>query len=532
VRRKACKQGGWEAWRRGGMGAWGHGGMEAWGHGGMVARKLGRYCLLSTVNCLLFLSSYASFDFNANCQQAMQDIFDLKIKTAREILQKEKSANPQNGYVVYLEHYSECIELIATEDIKVYEKIINSYEERMTQMDRMDDGSPQNGWLQAEILFQTGLAQVKFGTRINGVYKMLSSYKRIKAHRQEYPDFWQNQKLTGMFNIILDNIPSFIRWAADIFGFSGDSGLGIYQLTEYGKKAGRIRGLAEESVIMTNLGYLLSKQEDEAFKFLAGQDPDVLNVVLVKYLYSNTASFVYRNDLTIKLLSEINPGKLEVSFYAIPYSLGRCKLNHLEKDARNYLEDFLNDYSVLDYKKAACNRLSYCYLLEGNVQKFEEYRAKVAAVGQEIRDRDQEAILESSDPLIPHTGLLKARLLCDGGYFSMADSVMKAINPVSLNQPEYQLEYYYRKGRIFQLTGKPALAIQEFDIAFNQGKTLPYTYATRSALQLGNIYEDQKDYRSANDWYARCIEVYSDSHTTAGVKDMAEKGEKRVKGKF
>ncbi len=33
----------------------------------------------------------------------------------------------------------------------------------------MDDGSPYNSWLQAEILFQTGLAQVKFGTRINGV---------------------------------------------------------------------------------------------------------------------------------------------------------------------------------------------------------------------------------------------------------------------------------------------------------------------------------------------------------------------------
>ena len=44
-----------------------------------------------------------------------------------------------------------------------------------------------NSWLQAEMLFQTGLAQVKFGTRINGVYKMLSSYKRIKEHRKKYP---------------------------------------------------------------------------------------------------------------------------------------------------------------------------------------------------------------------------------------------------------------------------------------------------------------------------------------------------------
>ncbi len=54
---------------------------------------------------------------------------------------------------------------------------------------------------------------------------MLSSYKRIKEHRQKYPQFWQNQKLTGIFNIILNNIPPFLRWAADIFGFNGDSGI-------------------------------------------------------------------------------------------------------------------------------------------------------------------------------------------------------------------------------------------------------------------------------------------------------------------
>ncbi len=37
---------------------------------------------------------------------------------------------------IYLEHYCESIELIATEDVKVYEKMIDSYEERMAQMDK------------------------------------------------------------------------------------------------------------------------------------------------------------------------------------------------------------------------------------------------------------------------------------------------------------------------------------------------------------------------------------------------------------
>jgi hypothetical protein len=504
-----------EAVRFGGMGAWRH----------------GIFYFLTFVFCLLSVTSFPNFDFNANCQQAMQSILDLKTNTSREILRKEQAANPQNGYVIYLEHYSECIELIATEDVKVYEKLINSYEQRMEQMDRMDDGSPQNAWLQAEMLFQTGLAQVKFGTRINGVYKMISSYRRIKEHRQEYPQFWQNQKLTGMFNVILNNIPPFLRWAADLFGFNGDSILGMYQLQEYGKKAQNFRGLAEESVIMTNLGYLLTRQEEEGFKFMASQDATIMGVTLVKYLYSNSASFVYRNDLTLKLLSEIHQDELQVKFYAIPYSIGRCKLNHLEKDARLYLETFLNDFTVLDYKKAACNRLSYCYLIEGNLAKYEEYRAKVATIGQDIRDRDREAILESSSPLIPHTGLLKARLLCDGGYFARADSIIQTINPDLLHESAYQLEYHYRKGRILQLTGKPGLAIDEYNNAFDHGKSLPYTFATRSALQLGMIYEEMKNYSLALQWFDYCLQTYNSLYTAEGVQQMAEKGRDRVRKK-
>jgi hypothetical protein len=489
----------------------------------------GKYFLI----LFLFLPviSFSNFDFNANCQQAMQAVLDLRILDARKLIEDEKKLHPQNGYTIYLQHYSECIELIATEDVKVYEKLINSYSDRMDQMDRLDDGTPVNSWLQAEMLFQTGLAQVKFGTRINGVTKMLSAYERIKDHRKKYPDFWQNRKLTGVFNIILNNIPPFIRWAADLFGYTGDSVLGLYQLQDYGEHAISIPGLAEESVIMANLGFLLARQEEEAFRFMNAQDPSLLKLTLVRYLYSNSASFVYRNDLTLQMLDGIHQDQLQVSFYAIPYALGRCKLNHLEKDAKVYLEDFLDNYTVLDYKKAACNRLSYCYLLEGNMQKYLEYKERVATVGQTLRDRDQEALLESTTEIVPHTGLLKARLLCDGGYFEDAMGIMKSINPDQLTEESYRLEYHYRMGRILQLSGKPEQAIPELVEAYNDGKSSPYTYATRAALYLGKIYEARKDYSTASHWYQQCEEVYSSVHTTEGVKEEAEKGVKRLRNK-
>jgi hypothetical protein len=475
--------------------------------------------------------SRANFDFNPNCQQAMQAVLDLRILDARKMIEEEKKIHPQNGYVIYLEHYSECVELIASEDIKVYEKIIDSYTARMEEMDKLDDGSPVNSWLQAEMLFQTGLAQVKFGTRINGVSKMLSSYERIKDHRRKYPDFWQNRKLTGVFNIILNNIPSFIRWAADLFGYTGDSTLGLYQLQEYFDHAKAVPGLAEEGLIMVNLGYLLAHQEEDAYKFLSSLDPSLIKVTLAKYLYSNAASFVYRNDLTLKLLQDINPKNVQVSFFALPYAMGRCKLNHLETDAKTYFEDFLNNYATLDYKKATCNRLSYCYFLEGNMQKYLEYKEKVYSVGQDLRDRDQEAILESNDKLVPDINLLKARLLCDGGYFQDALNILKPVNPDQYKEEAYRLEYHYRMGRILQLNGHPDQAIPELMQVYNDGKASPTTYATRAALYLGKIYEAAKDYANAELWYQNCQEIYSSVYTPDGVKTDADKGLKRVRGK-
>jgi len=492
---------------------------------------INRLTLLLTVFFSYYSTdSFAGFDYNENCRQAMVAVLDLRTQTARELLQKEHGSSPENGYVVYLEHYCDAVELIVTEDIGIYARIMENYDSRMVQIEELDDGSPVSSWLQAEMLFQTGLAQVKYGTRISGVYKMLSAYNRIREIRRNEPKFWQTLKLTGAFNIILSNIPPYMRWAADIFGFSGNQELGLYELKEYVRNASDIPGLAEEGIIMANLGFLLAGKEEDAFRFISSQDPLLLETALVKYIHSNSATFVYRNDIALKLLAAIDPAELQVPFYAIPYATGRCKLNHLELDAIIHLENFINNYKVEDYKKAACNRLSFAYFLKGDIDKYQEYRQKVFSIGQSLRDRDQEAILESSDPLMPHPGLLKARLLCDGGYFNEALAIMNSIDNESLAEKAYQVEFSYRLGRIFQLSGEKDKAIEALTKAFNDGKYEPLTFATRSALQLGRIYEEGKDKDQALKWYQNCLDTFDPSHTTAGVESSAQKAMRKLKG--
>jgi len=419
--------------------------------------------------------------------------------------------------------------LIITEDEGLYEELIDRHDERMDLLEEFDDGSSYSQWLQAEMLFYTGLAQIRFGSRFNGATKMISSYLKIKDHKDKYPQFWQNQKLTGIYNIIFDFIPPFMRWATSMFGLSGNAVLGLHQLESYVEISRSTPGLAEEAVLVTSLGYKLTWQEQKGLSFLENLPEELHQNTLVAYLYASTARFAYHNDLALELLEKLRRKDLQVDFYSLDYLSGRCKLNHLEMDANLYLQRYLDQYPGLDYKKDVCNRLSLYYLIQGDTARYKEYHARVASTGQALRDPDQDAALEGRTELMPDIDLLRARLLCDGGYFKEAMDALTKTDPRFLAEQAYRLEYYYRKGRILQLDGKTDQAIPELTRSYDEGSEAPYTFATRSALQLGKIYEEKNDRKNAALWYERCIKAYSSEHTTEGVKDMAEKGLKRVK---
>jgi tetratricopeptide (TPR) repeat protein len=306
----------------------------------------------------------------------------------------------------------------------------------------------------------------------------------------------------------------------------------MYQLLQYCDSSKGTPGLAEEAVLITGLAFKLIHQEHKGLVFIEGQDGQILENTLVKYLHASAATYTYQNDLALKLLGEIHQKVIQVNFYSLDFITGRCKLNHLEHDADIYLERYLRDYPGQDYKKDVCNRLFYYHLLNGDKVKAEEYRSRIQQVGSDLRDRDQEAILESRSEVMPDVRLLKARLLCDGGYLSEADSILETVDPRDLPEISHRLEYDYRKGRILQLGGHPDEAIPFLTKSFYDGSGLPYTFATRAAYSLGKIYEEKQDYPNAVLWYERCVDVFSSSHTTEGVKDSAEKGIKRARAKF
>jgi tetratricopeptide (TPR) repeat protein len=147
--------------------------------------------------------------------------------------------------------------------------------------------------------------------------------------------------------------------------------------------------------------------------------------------------------------------------------------------------------------------------------------------GKAISDDDKDALAEAKDSLPPDVTLLRARLLFDGGYYIRAVkeiSYFRLSNKLSLKD---ELEYTYRYARLFHKISMADKAIQYYQLTFEKGKNERYYYAANSALLLANIYEGEKEYAKANEYYEQCLSLRSHDYQNS-IDQKAQAGLERV----
>src|SRR5581483_10416476 len=105
---------------------------------------------LCTFSFLLLFSvkvSAASFILNENCRKAYSLIWSYKIEEAQQLVQKERTSNPQNLFPVYLDGLSGFIRLFASGGKKEFEQYL-SYQS--VRLDKLSEGAePYAGFCQA-----------------------------------------------------------------------------------------------------------------------------------------------------------------------------------------------------------------------------------------------------------------------------------------------------------------------------------------------------------------------------------------------
>jgi tetratricopeptide (TPR) repeat protein len=235
-----------------------------------------------------------------------------------------------------------------------------------------------------------------------------------------------------------------------------------------------------------------------------------------------------KTDEAIQNLLKYHPDADEFPFYYLDYLTGLNKLNRLDPDADHYFIRFLKNFRGQNTIKSGYQKLAWTFLLKENVVKYKEYIGKALTRGNVLMDNDLQASREANSGEIPNVILLKARLLSDGGYPDRAIHVLLDQSVKSyIKSPKDLLEYNYRLGKIYQLSGDLTSSLKYFEITIKEGIGQPWYFAENAALQSGIIFEQKKDYQNAAKYYRLCLTMKNTEYKKS-LDQKARLGLKRL----
>jgi hypothetical protein len=482
---------------------------------------------------LLFLTfqliAKANFNFDTNCIGAYKAILSLRMPEAKLLLQKERQQNPQNGIIILLDNYIDYFTLLASENKNDYERLSGNKSARISALENNDKNSPYYLFSQAEIHLQWSFLKLKFGDYLSSAIDAKKAGNLLKENMEKYPDFLPDQKGFALVNVIFGSVPASLKGITRFLGMTGNVQSGVKLLeglrTELPKsKFGFYNDEVAFFLCNVNIDVLHNNSAyPKLISYLSGMDN---NSLLKAFLQGHIASKTAHNDDAIMYLEASPNSNQYISLPAINYLLGNAKLNRMDTDAAVFLDKYTKEFKGTNYIKDAYLKLAYYYLLQNDQEKYGYFIKLVKSKGYTFDEKDRQALKEANDPK-PDIDLLKARLYFDGGYYNKAFAQLenKEVNKLKLLRDK--IEFYYRLGRIYDKTDKTNEALINYQRAINFGKTTTYYYAANSALNMGRIYEEKRDFNKAAEYYNQAIEM-KDHEYKNSIDDDAKAGLKRM----
>lgn len=468
-----------------------------------------KYLLLILV-ALTPLTSFANFDFNANCLAAYKNIFDLKLKTARQQIANEKKLRPKNAIIPLLENYIDYFYLLTTENKSDFDRLKNNKTMRLNSIEDDDNTSPYYLYAQAEINLQWALIRGRYGEYFNAALEIKKANSQLQENAKKFPGFHLNLKGLGLINAFLGNLPDgALKSTLATFGIKGNLQTGINMLDKLAENLPKssYEPFYEETVFY--YAYVLSDIAHSPSAYVKTMkyterisDSSLLKSYLQAYVCSKTA----HNEEAIKILADRPMGNAYQAFPYLDYLMAIARLNKLDLSAETYFDRFLQTNKGVNYVKDSNLHLGWIALLKGNSAGYTTYMSKVRALGFTYNERDKQALNEANSS-VPDLLLLKARLLFDGGYLYKSLAVIANNKSADFKSGKDKTEFNYRLGRIYDDLGKDDEALIYYQSAISLGKNLKYYYAANAALLVGKIYENKGNPTLAKASYNTAIAI-------------------------
>ncbi|MBC8048363.1 MAG: tetratricopeptide repeat protein [Fimbriimonadaceae bacterium] len=473
------------------------------------------------------ISIAQQFDFNKRCVDAYNFIQALRFNEAKTLIAQEKNDNPGNLIPLFLDNYIDFISIYISEDEEEFETLEKNQQTRLVQLRKGDDDSPYYLYTQAELLIQWAFARLKFEEYVNAFTEVKKAYGLLEENQKKFPDFIANKKSLGMLHCLVGAIPDKYKWGANILGMDGTIQQGLNEMESI------IAYSKTHKLIFTQETYLyyaflsLYLQKDDVTAWNIVKDLDTKNNLINVFCVSSVAMRTGRNDIAISTLQNKPSGSNYLSYAYLDFMLGLAKMRKLDSDANYYFERFLKNFKGNNYIKEANQKLAWYYLINGNTAKYYEYMQIIKQKGEDIIDDDKQAWYEAENGKAPNVILLKSRLLFDGGYYKNALQLLEGKSTDSFSDVKDKTEFTYRAARIYHASGGIEKAKGFYAATIKNGETLTYYFAASAALQLGLIYEKEKNHEKAKIYFNICLNMDNEEYKTS-LDSQAKAGLNRV----
>jgi hypothetical protein len=469
------------------------------------------------------------FDFNERCREAYNLVQALRFDEAKALLLKEKNENPGNLISIFVENYIDIISVYISEDESLFDALEANQQKRLVQLKKGDAASPYYLYTQAEVLIQWAFARLKFGEYLNAFTEVKKAYGLLEDNQKKFPGFIANKKSIGILHCLVGAIPDQYKWGANVMGMQGTIQQGLSEIRaiiDYSKTNDFIF-IQETYLYYAFLSLYLQKDDATAWNIVKNLDTktNLINTFSVSSIAMRTG----RNDIAVNVLQNRPTGSQYFNYPYLDFMLGLAKLRKLDTDANVYFEKFIKSFQGKNYIKEAYQKLAWHALIHNNTSKYYEYMNLVKTKGDAVIDDDKQALYEAEQGKKPDVTLLKSRILFDGGYYKDALKLLEGKSVNDFSDAKDKTEFTYRAARIYHAGGDSEKAKGFYAATIKNGESLQYYFAASSALQLGLIYEKEKNNEKAKYYFKKCIDMPNTEYKTS-LDSQAKAGLNRIGG--
>jgi len=488
--------------------------------------------LLWLIIILLSLPAAAQYDFSNQCYRAHTLITSLRFEEANAVLDSIRVEDPENLIPVLLENYQDFLTVIVGEEEKVFDSLKNKLPGRLKTLKEGKHDSPWYRSLMAQLYLQWAFARVKFGEYFTAAREIRKAFLLLEENQEAHPGFLPDKVGLGIMHALIGTVPDNLRWIASLFSMEGSVELGrqeLFDVLHRAEKEGYPYLEGEALFFLTFLELNLQPDKMKARELLPYYEHQPCDNMMLLFSKAQILNRTALNDRAIAMLMNRPVGEDYYPFYYLDFLLGLSKLHRLDEDADQYFLLFTANFKGNAYVKEAYQKLAWHSLLQGRPEMYHHYMEMAIHYGNDFTDGDRLAQAEAESGVLPNTCLLKGRLLCDGGYYSRADSLLRQLNCQLLTERD-SIEYPYRLGRIAHAKKKYNEAMRWYDETIRSGQDASYYFAANAALKAGNICEMEGRLELAGQYYRKCIKMPNREYRRS-MQQKAKAGLNRIRDK-